>query len=554
MKKTFATFIASDGGNFAIMTATLSVPLLFAAAYMIDVSTITRTKTELQQALDAAVLAVAREGKDISKPEANSIAAQFLSSNFDPAYTNFNVTIDGTQFAVEAQTRAPMAFGGLLGYSTWPINGRSTADIAYASYEIALVLDTTGSMAGGKLTAMKDAVIGLIDTMALQVKDEKKLKFATVPFNNFVNVGAHHGPQFDKKGKQIAGTGAKWLDLKGRAEVPQSELDVGASRFQLYANLGQQWSGCVETRFASGTDYDVDDTKPQPTAPNTLFIPAFAIDEPDTPGFGNSYIKSDAKPKDKSVDEKKKRWAKYGVQTDEKGKPKNGGLLDPLLIGIGLGDDDDDDDDDGGQVKFKKVKIDSRASPRNGMPKGPSNGCNVQPIAPLSNDYAAIKSKVKSLVAAGTTNIMEGVAWGNRVLSPGNPFGESAAKSNRNLSRIMVVLTDGSNVFGNEPNDLGSSYSSQGYLVDGRLGIAAGGSSATNTLMNERTLAACQVAKDAGIEVYTIRLEEPNVATGTMLKECASDPDHYFDVPNRTQLDEAFGKIRDRIVKVRISS
>jgi hypothetical protein len=418
-------------------------------------------------------------------------------------------------------------------------------------------------MAGGKLTSMKDAVLGLVDTMSMQVKDEKKLKFATVPFNNFVNVGAQHGPQFDKKGKQIAGTGAKWLDLKGRAEVPQSELDVGASRFQLYANMGQQWSGCVETRFASGTDYDVDDTTPLSSAPNTLFIPAFAIDEPDTPGFGNSYIKSDAKPKDKSPAEKKKRWAKYGVQTDEKGKPKNGGLLDPLLVGLGVGDDDDgddddddddDDEDDGGMVKFKKVKIDSRASPKNGMPKGPSNGCNVQPITPLSNDYAALKTKVKPLAAAGTTNIMEGVAWGNRVLSPGAPFGESAANKNKNLLRIMVVLTDGSNVFGNEPNDLGSSYSSQGYLVDGRLGIAAGGSSATNALMNERTLAACQVAKDSGIEVYTIRLEEPDVATGTMLKECASDADHYFDVPNRTQLDDAFGTIRDRIVRVRISS
>jgi multimeric flavodoxin WrbA len=72
--------------------------------------------------------------------------------------------------------------------------------------------------------------------------------------------------------------------------------------------------------------------------------------------------------------------------------------------------------------------------------------------------------------------------------------------------------------------------------------------------MNARTLKACDTAKAAGIEVYTIRLEEPNVATGTMLKECASAPDHYFDVPSRTMLDEAFDAIKDRIVKVRISS
>jgi len=406
------------------------------------------------------------------------------------------------------------------------------------------VLDQTGSMAGGKLAALKGAVVGLVDSMSTQVNDKDKLKFAMVPFNNFVNVGAQHGPAFDKKGKQIAGTGASWLDLYGITEIPQSALDVGASRFQLYKNMGLTWPGCVETRFLSGTDYDIDDTAPNVAKPSTLFVPAFAIDEPDTMAYANSYIKSDAKPKDKSTFEKKKRWAKYGVKTDDKAKPLNGGLLDPLVVGVQnlVGYD------------VKSVKIDSTVSKLNGLPKGPGNGCDVQPLTTLTNDYKGVKDKVNALKAAGTTNIKEGVAWGHRVLSPGAPFSDSAAGKSANLERIMIVLTDGANVFGNAPNDLGSRYSSDGYLVDGRIGIEAGGASATNTLMNARTLAACTAAKAAGIEIYTIRLEEPDVATGTMLKECASAEDHYFDVPSRTQLDEAFAKIKERIVRVRISS
>jgi len=541
MRVAIRDIAADKGGNFAIMTAILAVPLLFTAAYMIDVSTITRTKAELQQALDAAVLAVAREGKEISDDEANRIAAQFLGGNFDPEYTKLSVTKVGTEFTVKAQTSAKMAFGGLLGYSSWPINAASSADIAYASYEIALVLDQTGSMAGGKLAALKDAVVGLVDSMSAQVNDKDKLKFAMVPFNNFVNVGAEHGPSFDKKGKQIAGTGAAWLDLNGASEFPQSELDVGASRFQIYANLGVTWPGCIETRYVSGTDYDVDDTAPNTAQPKTLFVPAFAIDEPDTAAYGNSYITSDAKPHDNSIVQKKKRWAKYGVRTDLLGKPLNGGVLDPL-VGATL------------NLLTKKVKIDSSVSTLNGLPKGPGNGCNVQPLTTLTNDYKAVKDKVNALKAAGTTNIKEGVAWGHRVLSPGAPFSDSGTGKTANLERIMIVLTDGANVFGNAPNDLGSRYSSDGYLVDGRIGIEAGGASATNALMNERTLAACTVAKAAGIEIYTIRLEEPDVATGTMLKECASAEDHYFDVPSRSQLDEAFGKIKDRVVRIRISS
>src|SRR5690606_29413698 len=121
-------------------------------------------------------------------------------------------------------------------------------------YEITLVLDTTGSMKGGKLTAMKDAVTGMIDSMSAQVNDKQKLRFAVVPFSSFVNVGPQHGPDFDKDGKQVPGTGAPWLDLKGQSPVKQVELSPGVSRFQLYRNLGQKWSGCVEARPPEG-DY-----------------------------------------------------------------------------------------------------------------------------------------------------------------------------------------------------------------------------------------------------------------------------------------------------------
>jgi hypothetical protein len=325
--------------------------------------------------------------------------------------------------------------------------------------------------------------------------------------------------------------------------IAQSELGVGASRFQLNENLGQTWSGCVETRQAGDGNYDVSDAPADPSKPETLFVPAFAVDEPDSGGFYNNYIASDAKIGDGSVEQKKKRWAKYGVASDATGYPLLDGLLDPVLALVGLS---------GNGTNHIQINT----YPINGFGRtGPSFGCVSQPISPLTNDYAGLEAKVDALQAQGNTNIMEGVAWGMRVLSPGAPFSQGAdPKKNPNLQKIMIVLTDGTNVFGNTGNALGSTYSSFGYLVDGRLGISAGGSSATTPLMNDRTLAACSNAKALGIEVYTIRLEEPNVATGTMLKECASVPENYFDVPSRTQLDDAFAKIKERIARVRISS
>jgi Flp pilus assembly protein TadG len=539
-------FASDRRGNFGIVAALLAVPLVLSIGIAIDFSTISSKKAALQNAIDSAVLAIARQGKDVSDDEAVAIAKSFLAGNFEQGSTTFNVGKVGTRFTVNAKTSAGLAFSGLFGYQNWPVQAQATADIAYASYEIALVLDTTGSMKGGKLTALKDAVLGLVDNMSTQVKDPAKLKFAMVPFAAFVNVGPQYGPSFSKKGKvkqQVAGTGASWLDLKATVDMPQSELGTGASRFQLYQNLKKAWPGCVETRYAPGKDLDVDDTQADPAKPETLFVPTFAIDEPDGGGYSNSYIHSDAKPHDNSAAQKKKRWAKYGVDSDASGNPLNNGLLSAvttLLLDLLSGE--------------QNVSLDgATAAEIASNKKGPGAGCDVQPIVPLSNDYKLIKKNVNALQAAGTTNIMEGVAWGNRVLSPGVPFTETSMTT-KNLQKIMIVLTDGTNVFGNTPNALGSSYSAGGYLVDGRLGVQGGGASATTTLMNARTLKACETAKAAGIEVYTIRLEEPNVTTGTMLKECATSPDHYFDVPSRAMLDEAFQAIKDKMVKIRISS
>lgn len=177
----------------------------------------------------------------------------------------------------------------------------------------------------------------------------------------------------------------------------------------------------------------------------------------------------------------------------------------------------------------------------------------MQPITPLTSDYDLVLDKVEELQASGTTNIMEGVAWGMRVLSPGQPFAEGKT-AGPGLEKIMVVLTDGANNFGTNGTRLGSSYSADGYLVDGRLGVEAGGSATTTGIMNDRTLAACANAKAAGVQVYTIRLEEPDVQTGYMLRDCASSPQHFFDVPSRGQLDEVFKEIGKRIAKVRLTS
>ncbi|EKF18011.1 hypothetical protein NA2_15057 [Nitratireductor pacificus pht-3B] len=510
-------FGADRAGNFAMIAAVAMLPLVGIAGFAVDYSNMSRVRVQLQQALDSAVLAVAQKGSKISDAEAEGIAERFMSGNLDPKYIDLQVLRSGTSVTVQAKVDVGLYFGGVLGRKSMPVSASSSADVALLSYEIALVLDTTGSMRGGKLQAMKDAVTGLIDDISAQVSDKERLKFSLVPFATFVNVGPQYGPEFDRKGRIKKGTGAEWLDIKGKSDIPQVELKAGISRFELFHNLGQEWKGCVETRMASKKgDHDVDDTPAVASEKASMFVPAFAIDEPSRDeGYWNDYIDSEVPVLGGLLGLKLK---KYGVQD---------------LLGLVLSPP-------------KNVDISSG--------KGPNRGCDMQPITPLSSDYRDLERKVGELQANGNTNIMEGVAWGMRVLSPHEPFAGSASRNG--LQKIMIVLTDGSNVFGNTGNDLGSSYSSFGYLIDGRLdGLTLASSSVTTRRMNDKTLAACNNAKEKyDIDIYTIRLEEPDVNTGTMLRDCASDPSQFFDAPSRSQLKDVFRAIGEKIIELRLSS
>ncbi|MFC5585525.1 VWA domain-containing protein [Nitratireductor kimnyeongensis] len=500
-----------------MMTGLSAMALIGASGFAVDYANMSRVRSELQNALDTAALAVAQKGKKISDSEANSVAYNYLKGNFPRDFDALQVERDGRSVHVTAKVDVDLMFGGIFGKDSMPVNAGSKADVALVSYEIALVLDTTGSMQGSKLRDMKKAVEEMIDNISAQVDNKDRLRFALVPFSTFVNVGPQYGPEFDEKGKIKEGTGAQWLDLYGISEIPQLELKTGVSRFEAFNNLGYEWKGCVETRMADGDKrHDVADTQADQRDPASLFVPAFAIDEPSGYQYRNNYLNATFNPWDNHALAKLEKLKKYGFD-----------LLGDILGLFNLN--------------------------RTGTGYGPNDMCDAEPLTPLTNDYSTLKSKVKQFEAKGNTNIMEGVAWGARVLSPEEPF--AGGNSEDGLNKVMVVLTDGANTFGVRNNGLRSYYSSFGYMIDGRLDGEVNASTSKSTrLMNEKTIEACDFAKESGIDIYTIRLEVRDTDTGDMMRSCASRPDQYFDTPSSRQLKEVFEKIGEQIVKLRLSS
>ena len=515
----------------------MSVPLLLAVGLSVDYVNISRVKSELQQSIDSAALAVAREGDGITQAQANAIAANFMRENFRFPHSTPTVTISGADVLVRSSAVVPINFGGLFGVPTVTIGSDASTTISYANYEIALALDTTGSMAGGKLAALKDAVIGLVDTMEAQNTRAGSLKFSVVPFSSKVNVGTQFGPAYSALGA-VTRQPADWLDARAQSPIAQNDLDPGVSRFVMMKQLRTTWEGCVEARHSTaGNPYDVNDAPPNAADPATLFVPAFASDEPDSGSYPNSYVADGAFPIGSAT--APQRMGRYGAAYAAAFKAQSfSGQVTDSAAWLAVPADFSNQTFYGGYP----------------VPKGPIFGCVVQPLLPLTTNFNAVRTKVNSLQALGSTNILEGAVWGWKTLSSRPPFTEGRPGNSRGTRKILVLLTDGTNNLGPIGNALGSAHSSYGYLVDGRLGLSSGSDAAVTDAMNAKTLAACTNAKADEIEIYTIRLEEPNVTTGSMLRDCATDADHYIDVPNRALLDDAFEKIKDRIALVRLTS
>ena len=146
--------------------------------------------------------------------------------------------------------------------------------------EIALVLDNTGSMRGQKLTNLKDAATKLVDTLVLDHQGPQRPQDRPGAVLETVNVG----PSYQT---------ADWIDKDGISDAKNEVFNKKVNRFDLFDKQNVQ-AGAAASRAAS-MPYDIDEVTGDPSKPDTLYVPYFAPDEPDTKSGGkdvytNNYL------------------------------------------------------------------------------------------------------------------------------------------------------------------------------------------------------------------------------------------------------------------------
>ena len=508
-------------GAIAPIFALVAVPLILAAGVGIDVSRVVSSRNNLQDALDAAALALGRMPSSTPLATLKQQAQYWVSANLadkNIGTVTVNVAVANGVIDVSGTSTIPTAVVGLMGVQTLPVAGHSTVQYNLSHIELALVLDNTGSMADdNKLTSLQSAASSLVDTLstsATNSNDPNALKIGVVPFSMTVNVGSTY-------------KNASWLT--GIAPAGYNDVNTAAqNRFSLFTKLGVSWGGCVEDR---PMPYDVQDTAPTVANPNTMFVPFFAPDEPDTATY-NYYSNN------------------YYIY----GNYQNGAQY--YSVNSYISDGSTSNNYATREAYLTKYLTASGVSGANnaywGDKAGPNSGCRTASLQRLTTDMTAVKTKLGQMIAAGDTEIPLGLMWGWHLLTPNAPFADGAAYGTTGVVKIAVLVTDGANTYGSSINPNLSYYTALGYASQQRI-TSAGTASATADALDDRLTQLCTNMKSAGVVIYTVPVEVTDTGIKSLLQSCASSSDKYIDVSNSSGLSAAFANIAGSISALRIS-
>lgn len=528
-------------GAIAPMAAVAMIPLLISVGVAVDVGRLVASRSSLQDATDAANLALARMPASTTGAAMQAKAREWILANVTDAAIRNSLVVDVPQrttgeIKLSTNGRMSTSFSSLLGVSSMQVFGNSTVKYGTAHIELALVLDNTGSMAqNGKLDALKSAAKSLVKQLSDSARvsgDPNALKIGVVPFSIAVNVGAQYQSSSWITGVQPTAYGADLFTSGSR------------DRFQYFSKMSTAWGGCVESR---PMPYDIQDTGATSANGATMFTPFFAPDEPDDYqtsgstkyGYGNDYLTDDSGTAGKAWDADSGGGVLWWQK--KQGEP--------------------------GKYKTAPNKTQQALSP---YPVGPNSGCGIAPLLRITTDMTSVNSKLDAMVANGNTHIPLGLIWGWHLLSPNTPFSDGVAYGTKGTVKIVVLVTDGENTYTTNANNQickngsgslyyctpdtnDSNYTGYGYKWQKRISTNGGDFSTPVQAMNDRLGKLCANMISQKIEMYTVPVQVSDANIKGLLKSCATGTDHYIDVADASGLDDAFSNIAGSISGLRVA-
>ncbi|MDH3661511.1 MAG: VWA domain-containing protein [Alphaproteobacteria bacterium] len=187
-------------------------------------------------------------------------------------------------------------------------------------------------------------------------------------------------------------------------------------------------------------------------------------------------------------------------------------------------------------------------------PYNPNKYCPVDEIISLTDQRATIEAGINGLDAqsGGGTQTAVGLAWGWRTISSlwrgqwhgPTPNDMPLDYDEPDLIKAVVFMTDGIADIGWEPM-------AYGFLSEGNLGTT--NEALAEAEVNARLSTICEAMKTEGILIFSVTFAVTDPGIESTYRDCATQPDYFFNSPTGDELETAFEQIGRRLASLRLT-
>jgi Flp pilus assembly protein TadG len=555
-------FLRDRRGGVAPMFALAMIPVIGLVGAAVDYSRANSLRTKVQSALDATALAMARSAPNLTESQLQTQTKDYFTTLFNkPELKNLSVTAtysttNGSQLMITANGSVDTTFTRVMGFNSLNVGSSATIKWGNQRLRVALVLDTTGSMASaGKIEALKTATKNLIDQLKTAAVNNGDVYVSIIPFSRDVNVGSSNASaswlQFDD------GTDKSWDGTNGscsRSGNSPRSVCTGTGTCSLSSYTSQ--STCTSNGTCSLSSYTSQSTcTSNGTCSNSSYTSQSTCTSHGTcsnPGqtsqsscTGTRACTNPSYTGSNSCTHNGGTWG-YGtwttyvwttgvwttgawtpaVWTPNNHSTWNGCVTDRgSATGPGTAAGND-----------QTVTTPTTSDATTLFYPEQYAYCSPQ-MKGLSYDWTTMKSTVDGLYPAGSTNQPIGLVWGWQSLVGGGPFGTAPTKdANYVYKEVVILLSDGLNT---QDRWYGNGYDVS-TSVDDRMYYATGG------------VGTCKNVKDAGITIYAVQVNTGGDPESAVMRNCASTG-NFVMLTTASQIVTTFQQIGTVLSQLRIA-
>ncbi|CAN0599561.1 unnamed protein product, partial [Ectocarpus sp. 12 AP-2014] len=190
----FKNFACDQRGVVAIIFGIAAIPIMGMVGASLDYSRAANVQTQLQDALDGAILTAAHE-RQLSDAQMEAAIRTQIEAMVGGAHGANSLTLnisrspdEDTLVEITATMKVATTILEIMGVNDIVVGANAAVGVDFQSLEVALVLDNTGSMrSSNRIGSLREAALDFVDVVTDEGEADN-VKISLVPYTAQVNI------------------------------------------------------------------------------------------------------------------------------------------------------------------------------------------------------------------------------------------------------------------------------------------------------------------------------------------------------------------------------